>query len=82
MFCRYCGKKIESDSIFCKFCGKKLKNKKNTDISDTEQNTKQPQHDGTYTAPDGVTYIVKDRIMYDEKGYNVGRVPEWWGRDW
>ena len=25
-YCRFCGKKIESDSLFCKHCGKSLKN--------------------------------------------------------
>lgn len=24
MFCRFCGKKIESDSVFCRYCGKEL----------------------------------------------------------
>lgn len=24
MFCKYCGKRIESDSLFCKYCGRKL----------------------------------------------------------
>lgn len=24
MYCRYCGKKIEDDSVYCKYCGKKL----------------------------------------------------------
>lgn len=24
MFCKYCGKRIEADSLYCKYCGKKL----------------------------------------------------------
>lgn len=24
MYCKYCGKKIEADSLFCKYCGRKL----------------------------------------------------------
>ena len=35
----------------------------------------------TYTAPDGKTYTVKNRILYDEDGWDVGRVPEWWDGD-
>lgn len=26
MYCRYCGKEIEDDSIYCQYCGKKLTN--------------------------------------------------------
>ena len=24
MYCKHCGKRIESDSTFCKYCGKRL----------------------------------------------------------
>ena len=24
LFCKYCGKKLESDSVFCSGCGKKV----------------------------------------------------------
>lgn len=28
MYCKYCGKTIDEDSIFCKFCRKQVKNNK------------------------------------------------------
>ena len=28
MFCKYCGKKIDGDSVFCMFCGKKVNDHK------------------------------------------------------
>lgn len=30
-------------------------------------------------AVNGKTYKVIDRILYDENGWDVGRVPDWWG---
>ncbi len=29
MFCRYCGKEIEDDSVFCRYCGRELKKDQN-----------------------------------------------------
>ena len=73
MFCKYCGKKIEDDSIFCKFCRKQQNKTYTAPVGETVK------RDGTYTAPDGKTYKVKDRVLYDDDGWDVGRVPEWWG---
>ncbi len=28
MFCKYCGKKIDDDSVYCMFCGKRVKGHK------------------------------------------------------
>ena len=78
MFCKYCGKKIDGDSVFCMFCGKKVNDHKvkENDYGKTHKPVKQ---NGTYTAPDGKTYTVRNRILYDENGWDVGRVPAWWG---
>lgn len=78
MFCKYCGEKIDQDSIFCSFCGRNIKETTNTNV----ESLRTKLNDGTYTAPNGQTYKVKDRIMYDEDGWDVGRVPDSWGRDW
>ena len=40
------------------------------------------EEEETYTALDGKTYTVQNRIMYDEDGWDVGRVPEWWDGRW
>ena len=78
MFCKYCGKKIDDDSIYCMFCGKKLK-KNNTREEDSIKQSKGVKQNGTYTAPDGKKYTVRNRILYDEDGWDVGKVPAWWG---
>lgn len=36
MFCKFCGEKIENDSIFCSNCGAKLTNNEKTDVVSTE----------------------------------------------
>ena len=37
MFCRYCGKEIEANSVFCEYCGKKLKVDQKQDGGRTSQ---------------------------------------------
>ena len=76
MFCKYCGKRIDDDSIFCNFCGKKLSRQEEKEYKETHELVKQ---NGTYTAPDGKVYTVKNRILYDEEGWDVGKVPNEWG---
>lgn len=34
MYCRYCGKQIEEDSIFCKYCGKNVTEREPTKSKD------------------------------------------------
>ena len=36
MFCKFCGEKIEKDTIFCSKCGEKLTNNERTDVASTE----------------------------------------------
>ena len=78
MFCKYCGKKIDDDSISCMYCGKKLNGHKSRE-NDYEKLHESVRKKGTYTAPDGKTYKVVDGILYDENGWDVGKVPRWFG---
>lgn len=43
MFCKYCGKKIDDDSVFCMFCGKKVNGHKvkENDYGETHEPVKQ-----------------------------------------
>ena len=48
MYCRFCGKKIESDSIFCRYCGQKVEvveeivEKTTQQVVENEQPEQQP----------------------------------------
>ena len=58
----------------------KCRCKRNND--DTSCGKTYEEEEETYTALDGKTYTVQNRIMYDEDGWDVGRVPEWWDGRW
>lgn len=81
MFCKYCGKKIDDDSVFCRFCGKKINGDKvkENDHENTYEPCEPVRQDGIYASPDGEVYKVRNRILYDEDGWDVGKVPDWWG---
>lgn len=86
MYCRFCGKKIEDDSRFCKYCGKNLKTKSKASNSSSTHSysysSNSNERNGTYRGTDGKQYKVKNGIMYDEDGWDVGRVPGWWSGDY
>ena len=79
MFCKYCGKKIDTDSVFCMFCGKRVNGHNERKVKENYLEETHDHENGTYTAPDGKTYTVRNRILYDKDGWDVGRVPDWWG---
>lgn len=78
MYCKHCGKRIDDDSSFCSSCGK---SQRSIDSS-CGRNRENSRKNGTYNAPNGKSYKVKDGIMYDEDGWDVGRVPKHWDGDW
>lgn len=40
MFCKYCGNKLDDDSVFCVACGKKLNEGSTANLDDIEKKTK------------------------------------------
>lgn len=60
MFCKYCGSVIDPDSNYCPSCGKCLTN--------THSSSKK-------VTINGKSYSVKNGILYDKDGWDVGRVP-------
>ena len=63
MYCKYCGKKIDNDSIFCSYCGKNISSKiaKNNDFENSD-------YEPVRTVKNGIIY---------EDGYSVGKVPSY-----
>lgn len=87
MYCRFCGKKIEDDSRFCKYCGRKLESSSNCSYSSDSNHSyssssSSNERNGIYRGTDGKQYTVIDGIMYNEDGWDVGRVPGWWSGDY
>lgn len=39
MFCKYCGKQIDDDSVYCRYCGKKVG--ENTEVAETKPTTEE-----------------------------------------
>lgn len=63
MYCKYCGKKIDDDSIFCSYCGKNI-SKNSAKYHEDESLSYKAER------------IIKDGIIY-ENDYSVGKVPRY-----
>ena len=81
MYCKHCGKFIDDDSKFCSSCGKS-QSFIGSSCERSQASRENSRKSGTYKAPNGKSYKVKDGIMYDEDGWDVGRVPSHWDGNW
>ena len=73
MYCKHCGKIIDNDSVFCCECGGKVTpynehNNQSRKVSNSDNN-------GKKIVRNGETYTIRDGVLFDEDGWDVGRLP-------
>lgn len=72
MYCKHCGELIDNDSTFCKKCGKRVapcgEPRQRTSISTVSSN------DGKKIVRNGETLTIRNGILFDEDGWDVGRI--------
>lgn len=70
MYCKYCCKPVENDSIFCRHCGRKLVEK------ESRQYVSSFDKEARTIVINGERYTVRsDGVIFDEDGWDVGRAP-------
>lgn len=75
MYCRYCGKQIEDDSIYCSYCGKKLVTEKIVEILPTKVTVEDLKN--AWTDDFGVKYSLdKKRLLKAPKGLETYNIPQ------
>jgi len=80
MYCKHCGKPIDDDSTFCCHCGRKVEpyNESNMRPKDTYVSN----NDGKKIVINGETYTIRNGILFDEDGWDAGRVPSSYCANW
>ena len=80
MYCKHCGKSIDNDSTFCCHCGRRVMSynqpERNHNISSVSNN------DGKKIVRNGETLTIRNGILFDEDGWDRGRVPHGYSPDW
>lgn len=65
MFCKYCGKSINDDSIFCKYCGEEIGEKKIETAIETPEEIKEQNPD------DNRATILDEQIEFERYAENM-----------
>lgn len=60
MFCKYCGKSIDKDSVFCSYCGRR----QNTDAVEAHSSPNRKQGENTETQNPTIKNNVRKKIAY------------------
>mgnify|MGYP003305899313 CR=1 FL=1 len=80
MYCKHCGEIIDDDSTYCCKCGKKVvpqnEPSKRVRVSSVSDN------DGKKIVRNGETLTIRNGILFDEDGWDVGRVPPGYTPGW
>ena len=80
MYCKHCGELIDNDSTFCCKCGKRVapcsEPKRAQSMSSVSNN------DGKKIVRNGETLTIRNGILFDEDGWDVGRVPHGYQAGW
>ena len=75
MYCRYCDKQIEDDSIFCRHCGKNVNENQHMEILSTE--VTDDDHANAWTDKYGVKYSPdKKRLLCAPKTLETYAIPQ------
>lgn len=75
MYCKYCGKPIETDSIFCCHCGRKLTDEA---VKETPRYMSTAAKEARTVIRDGETYTIRNGIVFDEEGFDVCHEDSTW----
>ena len=76
------GEQGEGDTEMVNMLFESFSAKLEEDFAQYAKRVENSRKSGTYKAPNGKSYKVKDGTMYDEDGWDVGRVPSHWDGDW
>ena len=72
MYCKYCGKLIDNDSIFCFKCGKRVA--QDSEPRKGMSSSAISSNDGRKIVRNGETLTIRNGILFDEDGWDVGRI--------
>ena len=80
MYCKHCGKLIDDDSNFCSKCGRKVAPYSEPTIG--QRTYSKSNNDGKKIVRNGETLTIRNGLLFDEDGWDVGRIPYGYDADW
>ena len=80
MYCKHCGALSDIDSTFCYKCGKRVA--KYTEPREGTSTSFNSNNDGRKVVRNGETLTIRNGLLFDEDGWDGGRVPHGYISDW